>query len=308
MKIYESIEELIGGTPIVQLSKIEKEQNLKSSLFAKIELFNPAGSSKDRIAKSIIDTAEREGKLRAGGTIIESTSGNTGIGLAMVGVCRGYKVVIVMPDTMSRERIQMMEAYGAKVILSDGKEGMKGANELAQKIALETPNSFVASQFENEANPKAHYLTTGPEIYENMGGRVDIFVCAVGTGGTLSGVGKYLKEQNQQIEIVAVEPKNSPLLSKGVSGAHKIQGIGANFVPQTLDTTIYDEIITVSDEDAYKYTAYLSRTEGILAGISSGCALCAAIELAKREENKNIVVLFPDTGMRYMSVDNLFNK
>lgn len=301
MKIYKSIEELIGGTPIVQLTKIEKEQDLKSSLFAKIELFNPAGSAKDRIAKSIIDAAEAQGKLKAGGTIIEATSGNTGIGLAMVGVCRGYKVIIVMPDTMSQERIQIMEAYGAKVVLSDGKEGMKGANELAQKIALETPNSFVAAQFENASNPQAHYLTTGPEIYENMGGRVDIFVCAVGTGGTLSGGGKYLKEQNPQIKIVAVEPKNSPLLSKGVSGAHKIQGIGANFVPSTLDTTVYDEIITVSDEDAYKYTRYLSRTEGILAGTSSGCALCAAIELAKREENKNIVVLFPDTGMRYLS-------
>lgn len=301
MKIYKSIEELIGGTPIVQLTKTEKEEGLKSSLFAKIELFNPAGSAKDRIAKSIVDTAERESKLKPGGTIIEATSGNTGIGLAMVGACRGYDVIIVMPDTMSRERIQMMEAYGAKVVLSDGKEGMKGANEMAQKIALETPNSFIAAQFENQSNPQAHYLTTGPEIYENMGGRVDIFVCAVGTGGTLSGVGKYLKEQNPQIKIVAVEPKSSPLLSGGVAGAHKIQGIGANFVPSTLDITVYDEIITVSDEDAYKYTAYLSRTEGILAGISSGCAFCAAIELAKREENKNIVVLFPDTGMRYLS-------
>ena len=301
MKIYKSVEELIGKTPIVQLSKIEKDMALSSRLFAKIELFNPAGSAKDRIAKSIIDTAEKEGKLKAGGTIIESTSGNTGIGLAMVGACRGYNVIIVMPDTMSKERIQIMEAYGAKVVLSDGKDGMKGANELAQKIALETPNSFIAAQFENESNPQAHYLTTGPEIYENMGGRVDIFVCAVGTGGTLSGVGRYLKEQNPQIKIVAVEPKNSPLLSEGVSGAHKIQGIGANFVPSTLDTTVYDEIMTVSDEDAYKYTAYLSRTEGILAGISSGCALCAATRLAKREENKNIVVLFPDTGMRYLS-------
>ena len=250
---------------------------------------------------SIIDEAEKQGKLKAGGTIIESTSGNTGIGLAMVGVCRGYKVIIVMPDTMSRERIQIMEAYGAKVVLSDGNLGMKGANELAQKIASETPNSFVASQFENGANPKAHYETTGPEIYENMEGRVDIFVCAVGTGGTLSGVGKYLKEKNPQIKIVAVEPQSSPLLSKGVSGAHKIQGIGANFVPSTLDTTVYDEIITVSDEDAYKYTAQISKTEGILAGISSGAALCAAIALAKKEEGKNIVVLLPDTGMRYLS-------
>ncbi|MBE6673561.1 MAG: cysteine synthase A [Ruminococcaceae bacterium] len=301
MKIYKSIEELIGKTPIVELAKTEKEYGLKSKLYAKLEMFNPAGSAKDRIAVSIIDEAEKQGKLKAGGTIIESTSGNTGIGLAMVGVCRGYKVIIVMPDTMSRERIQIMEAYGAKVVLSDGNLGMKGANELAQKIATETPNSFVASQFENGANPKAHYETTGPEIYENMEGRVDIFVCAVGTGGTLSGVGKYLKEKNPQIKIVAVEPQSSPLLSKGVSGPHKIQGIGANFVPSTLDTTVYDEIITVSDEDAYKYTAQISKTEGILAGISSGAALCAAIALAKKEEGKNIVVLLPDTGMRYLS-------
>ena len=301
MKIYKSVGELIGRTPILELVNIEK--GLDSRIFAKLEMMNPAGSSKDRVAKSILDKAEKDGKIKAGGTVIESTSGNTGIGLAAVGISRGYNVIIVMPDTMSKERIQIMKAYGAKVVLSKGALGMQGANELAQKIALETPNSFVAAQFENMANPEAHYLTTGPEIYEAMDGEIDYFVCAVGTGGTISGVGKYLKEKNKSIKIVAVEPKNSPLLSGGVAGAHKIQGIGANFVPSTLNTEIYDEIITVSDEDAYKYTAEISQREGVLAGISSGAALCAAMEIARREKNKKIVVLFPDTGMRYLSND-----
>ncbi len=307
MKAYKSVGEIIGKTPILELVNIEKENSLSSRIFAKLEMLNPAGSAKDRVAKNILDKAEKEGKIKAGGTIIESTSGNTGIGLASVGVSRGYNVIIVMPDTMSRERIQIMEAYGARVVLSDGSLGMLGANAMAEKIARETPNSFIAAQFENMANPEAHYLTTGPEIYDDMDGQIDYLVCAVGTGGTISGVGKYLKEKNKNIKIVAVEPKNSPLLSGGVAGAHKIQGIGANFVPSTLDTEIYDEIITVSDEEAYKYTAEISRREGVLVGISSGCALCAAMEIAKREKGKNIVVIFPDTGTRYLS-NGIWNK
>lgn len=303
MAIYKSINELVGNTPIIELCEIEKKYNLKSKIFAKLEFFNPCGSSKDRIAKNIIDVALKEGKITKGGTIIEATSGNTGIGLAGIGGAMGFKSVIVMPDTMSKERIQIMRAYGAEVILSDGKLGMKGANELAQKIANETQNSFIASQFENVANPSAHYNTTGPEIYKDLNGQIDYFVCTVGTGGTLSGTGKYLKEQNSSIQVVAVEPKNSPLLSEGKAGPHKIQGIGANFVPSTLDKEIYDEVITISDEDAYSLTAEISKTEGILVGISSGCALMASIEIAKRAENKNIVTIFPDTGMRYLSED-----
>jgi len=301
MRVCSSISQLVGKTPVLELVNIEKEYGLKSRLFAKIEAFNPGGSSKDRVARHILDCAERDGKIKAGGTVIEATSGNTGIGLAAVGVSRGYCAIIVMPDTMSRERIQIMEAYGAKVVLSDGALGMAGANALAEKLARETPNSFIAAQFENMANPEAHYLTTGPEIFEAMDGEIDCFVCAVGTGGTISGVGKYLKEKNENVKIVAVEPENSPLLSGGVAGAHKIQGIGANFIPSTLDREIYDEVITVSDEDAYKYTAEISKKEGVLVGISSGCALCAALKVAKREEGKNIVVLFPDTGTRYLS-------
>ena len=303
MAIYKSINELVGNTPIIELCEIEKKYNLKSKIFAKLELFNPCGSSKDRIAKNIIDVALKEGKITRGGTIIEATSGNTGIGLAGIGGAMGFKSVIVMPDTMSKERIQIMRAYGAEVILSDGKLGMKGANELAQKIAKERQNSFIASQFENVANPIAHYNTTGPEIYKDLDGQIDYFVCTVGTGGTLSGTGKYLKEQNSSIQVVAVEPKSSPLLSEGKAGPHKIQGIGANFVPSTLDKEIYDEVITISDEDAYSLTAEISKTEGILVGISSGCALKASIEIAKRAENKNIVTIFPDTGMRYLSED-----
>ena len=301
MKIYKSVGELIGKTPILQLINIEREFSLGSSLYAKLELLNPAGSSKDRVAKAILDKAEADGLLKAGGTVIEATSGNTGIGLASVGVSRGYKVIIVMPDTMSEERIKIMQAYGAQVVLSDGALGMRGATALAEEIAKKTPGAFVASQFENMANPNCHYETTGKEIYEDLDGEIDYFVCAVGTGGTISGVGKYLKEKNKHIKIVAVEPSKSPLLSGGVAGSHKIQGIGANFVPSTLDTEIYDEIITVSDEEAYEYTAKISKCEGILAGISSGCALCAAVQIAKREAGKKIVVLFPDTGTRYLS-------
>ncbi len=301
MAIYKSVSELVGNTPILELCEIYKKYNLKSKIFAKLELLNPCGSAKDRIAKNIIDKAIKEGKITRGGTIIEATSGNTGIGLAAIGISQGFNVVIVMPDTMSKERIQIMRAYGAEVILSDGSLGMKGASELAEKIAKERKNSFIASQFENMANPMAHYMTTGPEIYRDMEGQIDVLVSAVGTGGTLSGTGKYLKEQNSNIRVVAVEPKSSPLLSGGKAGAHKIQGIGANFIPETLDKSVYDEIICVSDEDAYSLTAEISKTEGILAGISSGCALRAAIEVAQREENKNIVVIFPDTGTRYLS-------
>ncbi|MBO5313177.1 MAG: cysteine synthase A [Clostridia bacterium] len=303
--IYKSVSQLVGRTPVLELSNIERELGLRSKLFAKLELLNPNGSAKDRIAVSILDSAEAEGKIKEGGTVIEATSGNTGIGLASVGASRGYRVVIVMPDTMSRERIQIMEAYGAQVVLSDGALGMKGANELAQKIADETENSFIASQFDNPANPKAHYLTTGVELYEDMGGEIDYFVCAVGTGGTISGIGRYLKEKNPNIRVVAVEPLSSPLLSRGVAGAHKIQGIGANFVPDTLDMSVIDEIITVSDEDAYKYTAMISRTEGVLAGISSGCALCASVQVALEQEGKRILTVFPDTGTRYLS-SNVF--
>lgn len=304
--IYKSIDELVGKTPIMELLNIERKYGLESQIFAKLEMLNPAASAKDRIAKSILDRAERDGKLRAGGTVIESTSGNTGIGLAAIGASRGYRVIIVMPDTMSKERIQIMEAYGATVVLSDGRLGMAGANELAKRLAEETENSFVASQFENMANPDAHYLTTGPEIFEDMEGQVDYLVCAVGTGGTLSGVGKYLKEKDENVKVVAVEPKSSPLLSGGVAGPHKIQGIGANFVPCTLDKTVFDEVITVSDEDAYRLTVEISKNEGLLVGISSGCALCAAIQVAKREAGKRIAVIFPDTGMRYLSTENLF--
>ena len=301
MKVYKSVSELVGKTPILELVNIEKEMNLESRIFAKLEMFNPAGSSKDRVAMHILNCAEKEGKIHTGGTIIEATSGNTGIGLACIGVSRGYKVIIVMPDNMSKERIQIMRAYGAEVVLSDGHLGMAGATQLAKEIYEKTPNAFVASQFENMANPQSHYMTTGPEIYEAMNGEIDYFVCAVGTGGTISGVGKYLKERCKNVRIVAVEPQNSPLLSKGVAGSHKIQGIGANFIPKTLDSEIYDEIITVSDEDAYKYTAEISKKEGVLVGISSGCALCASLEIAKREKGKNIVVLLPDTGARYLS-------
>ena len=301
--IYKSVEELIGNTPLLELTKIEKKLGLKSRILAKLEMFNPASSAKDRVAREIILQAEKSGKLKEGGTIIEATSGNTGIALAMIGASRGYRVVIVMPDSMSRERVLAISAYGAEVILIPGSDGMNGAVKKAKEIAAQTENSFLAEQFENMSNPEAHFLTTGPEIYENTEGSVDIFVCTIGTGGTLSGTSKYLKSQNPSIKVYGVEPSNSPLISKGFSGAHKIQGIGANFVPSTFDGSVCDEIITVSDEDAYEYARMLAKEEGLLVGISSGASLKAAIEVAQKEENKTIVVLFPDTGLRYFSSD-----
>lgn len=301
--IYTSAEQLIGNTPLVELTHIEKEFDLKARLIAKLELFNPAGSAKDRVALAMINDAEKRGVLSKESVIIEPTSGNTGIGLASVAAARGYKLIIVMPDSMSVERRQIMKAYGAQLVLSPGAKGMPGAIELANQLAASTPNSFIAGQFVNPANVMAHYTTTGPEIYSATDGKVDIFVAGVGTGGTITGTGKYLKEQNSKIKVVAVEPAASPVLSKGVKGPHGIQGIGAGFVPDILDTGIYDEIIPVKDEDAFAYGRMMGRKEGVLVGISSGAALAAAVELAKREENagKQIVVLMPDTGDRYLS-------
>ena len=301
--IYTSAEQLIGNTPLVELTQIEKELGLKAKLIAKLELFNPAGSVKDRVALAMINDAEKRGVLNKDSVIIEPTSGNTGIGLASVAAARGYKLIIVMPDSMSVERRQIMKAYGAQLVLSPGAKGMPGAIELANQLAASTPNSFIAGQFVNPANVMAHYTTTGPEIYSATDGKVDIFVAGVGTGGTITGTGKYLKEQNSKIKVVAVEPATSPVLSKGVKGPHGIQGIGAGFVPDILDTGIYDEIIPVKDEDAFAYGRMMGKREGVLVGISSGAALAAAVELAKREENagKQIVVLMPDTGDRYLS-------
>lgn len=301
--IYTSAEQLIGNTPLVELTQIEKELGLKAKLIAKLELFNPAGSVKDRVALAMINDAEKRGVLNKDSVIIEPTSGNTGIGLASVAAARGYKLIIVMPDSMSVERRQIMKAYGAQLVLSPGAKGMPGAIELANQLAASTPNSFIAGQFVNPANVMAHYTTTGPEIYSATDGKVDIFVAGVGTGGTITGTGKYLKEQNSKIKVVAVEPATSPVLSKGVKGPHGIQGIGAGFVPDILDTGIYDEIIPVKDEDAFTYGSLMGKKEGVLVGISSGAALAAAVELAKREENagKQIVVLMPDTGDRYLS-------
>lgn len=301
--IYTSAEQLIGNTPLVELTQIEKELGLKAKLIAKLELFNPAGSVKDRVALAMINDAEKRGVLSKESVIIEPTSGNTGIGLASVAAARGYKLIIVMPDSMSVERRQIMKAYGAQLVLSPGAKGMPGAIELANQLAASTPNSFIAGQFVNPANVMAHYTTTGPEIYSTTDGKVDIFVAGVGTGGTITGTGKYLKEQNSKIKVVAVEPTTSPVLSKGVKGPHGIQGIGAGFVPDILDTGIYDEIIPVKDEDAFTYGRLMGKKEGVLVGISSGAALAAAVELAKREENagKQIVVLMPDTGDRYLS-------
>ena len=301
--IYTSAEQLIGNTPLVELTHIEKELGLKAKLIAKLELFNPAGSVKDRVALAMINDAEKRGVLNKDSVIIEPTSGNTGIGLASVAAARGYKLIIVMPDSMSVERRQIMKAYGAQLVLSPGAKGMPGAIELANQLAASTPNSFIAGQFVNPANVMAHYTTTGPEIYSATDGKVDIFVAGVGTGGTITGTGKYLKEQNSKIKIVAVEPATSPVLSKGVKGPHGIQGIGAGFVPDILDTGIYDEIIPVKDEDAFTYGRLMGKKEGVLVGISSGAALAAAVELARREENagKQIVVLMPDTGDRYLS-------
>ncbi len=301
--IYTSAEQLIGNTPLVELTQIEKELGLKAKLIAKLELFNPAGSVKDRVALAMINDAEKRGVLNKDSVIIEPTSGNTGIGLASVAAARRYKLIIVMPDSMSVERRQIMKAYGAQLVLSPGAKGMPGAIELANQLAASTPNSFIAGQFVSPANVMAHYTTTGPEIYSATDGKVDIFVAGVGTGGTITGTGKYLKEQNSKIKVVAVEPATSPVLSKGVKGPHGIQGIGAGFVPDILDTGIYDEIIPVKDEDAFTYGRLMGKKEGVLVGISSGAALAAAVELAKREGNagKQIVVLMPDTGDRYLS-------
>ena len=302
-KIYTSADQLIGGTPLLELSHIEKAEKLEAKLLAKLEYLNPAGSVKDRIAKAILDDAEASGKLKSDSVIIEPTSGNTGIGLASVAAARGYRIIIVMPETMSVERRQLMKAYGAELVLSDGAKGMKGAIAKAEEIAAQTPNSFIAGQFVNPANPKAHYETTGPEIWADTDGEVDIFVAGVGTGGTLTGTGKFLKERKPSVKVVAVEPASSPVLSKGSAGAHKIQGIGAGFVPEVLDTTVYDEVIPVADNDAFSTGRLVGRSEGVLVGISSGAAVLAGIELAKRPENKGktIVVLLPDTGDRYLS-------
>ena len=301
--IYTSADQLIGKTPLLELTHIEKKHNLKAKIFAKLEYFNPAGSVKDRIAKAMIDDAEQKGLLKEGSVIIEPTSGNTGIGLASVAAARGYRIIIVMPETMSVERRQIMKAYGAELVLTDGTKGMKGAIEKADELSKEIPNSFIPGQFVNEANPKAHFETTGPEIFEDTDGNVDFFVAGVGTGGTITGVGKYLKSRLPEVKVVAVEPKSSAVLSTGVAGPHKIQGIGAGFVPKVLDTDIYDEIIPVENEDAFAMGKEVGRNEGVLVGISSGASLWAAIEVAKRPENegKNIVVLFPDTGDRYLS-------
>ena len=303
MKIYKSADELIGNTPLLELVNIEKKFNLKAKLFAKLEFMNVSGSAKDRVAKAMILDAEKSGKLTPDSVIIEPTSGNTGIGLASVGTSRGYKVIIVMPDTMSKERQLLIKAYGAELVLTDGTKGMKGCIEKAENLAKEIPNSFIPDQFANPSNPKVHKETTGPEIWKDTDGKVDIFVAGVGTGGTITGVGEFLKEKNPNIKIVAVEPEDSPLLSKGIAGSHKIQGIGANFVPKILNTDIYDEIITIKNEEAFDAKNLLGTTEGILVGISSGASLSAAIKLAQREENagKNIVAFFVDTGERYLS-------
>ncbi len=299
-----NVEKLIGNTPLVELKKIQEKYALKGKIFAKLEWYNPAGSIKDRVAKAIVDDAEKSGRLQKGGTVIEATSGNTGIGLALVAAARGYKAVIVMPDSMSVERQKLIKAYGAEVVLTSGALGMQGAVEKAEQLQRETPNSIIAGQFENPANAEAHYQTTGREIHAQTVGKTDIFVAGVGTGGTITGVGRYLKEQNPQTQVVAVEPQNSPLLSKGYAGAHAIQGIGANFLPAVLDKGIYDEVIAISDDDAFRFAKEASETEGLFVGISSGAALAAAIELASREENagKKIVVIFPDGGSRYLSV------
>lgn len=302
-KIYTSADQLIGKTPLLELTHIEKEQGLKATILAKLEYFNPAGSVKDRIAKAMIDDAEASGALKPGSVIIEPTSGNTGIGLAAVAAARGYRIIIVMPETMSVERRQLMKAYGAELVLTEGAKGMKGAIARAEELAKEIPGSFIPGQFVNPANPKAHRETTGPEIYEDTDGKVDIFVAGVGTGGTVTGVGEYLKSKKADVKVVAVEPKDSPVLSEGKAGTHKIQGIGAGFVPDVLNTSVYDEIIAVSNEDAFATGKLLGKAEGVLVGISSGAALYAAIELAKRPENegKTIVTLLPDTGDRYLS-------
>lgn len=304
-KIYTSVDRLIGNTPLLELTNTEKKYGLCAKLLAKLEYFNPAGSVKDRVAVAMLNEAEKSGKLRPGSVIIEPTSGNTGIGLAAVAAARGYRIIIVMPSSMSEERRRLMRAYGAELVLTDGAKGMKGAIERAEELSREIPQSFIAGQFVNPANPQAHFETTGPEIYADTDGKVDIFVAGVGTGGTITGVGRYLKSKNPEIKTVAVEPASSAVLSGGAAGPHKLQGIGAGFIPEVLDTDIYDEVIAVENEAALKTAAEIGKNEGVLVGISSGAALWAAIELARRPENsgKNIVVLFPDTGERYLSSD-----
>ena len=308
-RIYKSIEEMIGGTPLLQLGNYGKKHGLGANLLAKVEAINPGGSAKDRVAKRMVEDAERAGILREGATIIEPTSGNTGIGLAVMAAARGYRAIIVMPDTMSMERRLLMTAFGAELVLTEGQKGMAGAIERAEELAKEIPDSFIPGQFDNPSNPAAHYDSTGPEIYEDTDGKVDIFVAGIGTGGTMTGVGRYLKEKNPAVKIVGVEPASSPLLTKGTAGPHGLQGIGANFVPSILDRSVIDEIMTVTDEEAYETGRELARTEGLLAGISAGAAAFAAAELAKRPENagKNIVVLLPDTGDRYLSTE-MFRK
>ena len=302
-KVYNSVTELIGGTPLLKANNFIKANDIKANIYVKLEYFNPAGSVKDRIAKAMIEQAEKDGKLKPGATIIEPTSGNTGIGLASVAAARGYKAILTMPETMSVERRNLLKAYGAKIVLTDGSKGMKGAIAKAEELAKETPNSFIPEQFANPANPAAHEATTGPEIYNDLDGKVDAFIAGVGTGGTLSGVGHYLKKQDKDIRVVAVEPATSPVLSKGQAGPHKIQGIGAGFVPDVLDTKVYDEVIAVENDDAFATGRLIGHKEGVLVGISSGAAVYAALQLAKRPENagKNIVVLLPDTGDRYLS-------
>ena len=309
MSVYTSIDQVIGKTPMLELKNIERKYELKAKIFAKLENLNPAGSLKDRVAKAMIDDAEKEGRIGPGSVIIEPTSGNTGIGIAAVGACRGYRVIIVMPDSMSVERINLIKAYGAEIVLTPGAQGMKGAVEKAEELHKENPGSIIAGQFENPSNPKAHYLTTGPEIYDDLDGKVDVFISGIGTGGTITGTGKYLKEKNPDVQIIAIEPETSQLLLKGKAGPHKIQGIGANFIPKVLDTKIYDKIIPVSNEDSFAFGKELGKTEGVLAGISSGAVLWAAVELAKKEEyaGRNIVIILCDTGDRYLSTPMFFD-
>lgn len=304
-RVFKSFADLIGNTPLVELGNLKNKLGLKANIFAKLEFLNPAGSVKDRVALSMITDAEQKGLLQKGGTVIEATSGNTGIGLAAVCTAKGYNCIIVMPDSMSVERIKIIESFGAKVILTEGKYGMSGAIEKAEEIKAQTENSIIAGQFYNPANPKAHFETTGPEIFTDLEGKVDMLVCGVGSGGTISGTGKYLKSKIADIKVIAVEPESSPVLTKGVSGAHKIQGIGANFVPENLDRDIYDTVLTVSDEDAFNYARLICKTEGLSVGISAGAALSAAVSLAKESdaEGKNIVVIFPDTASRYLSTE-----
>lgn len=303
MKIYKSVSELVGNTPLLQADGFAEKVGAGATIYAKLEYLNPTGSVKDRVAKAMIEDAEASGKLKKGSVIIEPTSGNTGIGLAAIAASKGYKIILTMPETMSVERRNILKAYGAEIVLTEGAKGMKGAIAKADELAANTPNSFIPGQFVNPANPRAHFLTTGPEIYSDLGGDIDIFIASVGTGGTLSGTGKYLKSKNPNIKVIAVEPQGSPVLSEGRAGAHKIQGIGAGFVPQTLDTAIYDEVIAVSDDDAFKYSRLFALSEGISVGISSGAALCAAVKTALRKENagKKIAVILPDGGDRYYS-------